>query len=77
MVPPLSQNTVGDCKQNTFLILHCIRSRLVTLLKGTDAPTLVPYTFDLIVSLKFLNFSFQMFLLFVPEMSDSLTSYVV
>jgi len=33
--------------------------------------------FDLTVSLMFLNFSFQVFLLFVPEKSASFTSYIV
>jgi len=75
MVPLPSQNTVGDCNQITLLILDCIRSRLVTLFKVTDAPIQVPNIFDLTVSFKFLNFSFQMFLLFVPEMSASLTLF--
>jgi hypothetical protein len=33
--------------------------------------------FDLTVSFEFLNFSFQICLLFVPEMSASITSYIV
>jgi hypothetical protein len=54
-----------------------ISSRLVTLLKVIDAPIQVPNIFYLTVSFKFLNFSFQICLIFVPEMSDSITSYIV
>jgi hypothetical protein len=64
MVLPPSQNTVGVCKQITLLILYYISSRLVTLLKIIDA-------------LKFINFSFQIFLLSVREMSNGFTSYVI
>jgi len=35
------------------------------------------YTSHLTVSFKFINFSFQIFLLFVPEMSTSFPSYIV
>ena len=77
IVPPPSQNTVGACDQITCLILYYISSRLVTLLKVTDAPIQVPYIFNLIVNLKILNFGFQIGLLFVPEMSASFTSYIV
>jgi len=35
MVPPTGHSTVGVCN---FLSLYCINSRLVTLLKVTDAP---------------------------------------
>jgi len=64
MVLPPRQNTVGVCKQITILILYYISSRLVTLLKVTDA-------------LKFINFILQVFLLFVPDMSNGFTSYVI
>ena len=37
----------------------------------------VPNSFDLTVSFKFLNFSFQICLLYVPKMSPSITSYIV
>jgi len=77
IVPPPSQNTVGVCKQITFVIHHYISSRLVTLLKVIDAPVQVPNIFHLAISFKFLNFSFQICLLFVPEMSVSFTSYFV
>ena len=63
-VPSPSQNTVGVCNQITFVILHYISSRLVPLLKVIDAPIQVPNIFDLTVSFKFLNFSFQVCLLF-------------
>ena len=77
IVPPPSQNTVGVCNQITFVILHYISCGLVTLLKVIDAPIQVANIFDLTVSLKFLNFSFQIYLLFVPEMSAIITSYSV
>jgi len=77
LVPPPSPNTVGVCNQITFLIFYYISSRLVTLLKVTDAPIQVPNIFDLIVSFKFLNLSFQIRFLFIPEMSASIMSYTV
>jgi hypothetical protein len=77
MAPPPCKNTVGVCNQITLLILSYISSRLVTLLKVNDAPIQVPDIFDLTVSFKFINFSFQIFLLFVPEMSASFMSYIV
>jgi hypothetical protein len=75
MVPPPSQNIVGVYNQITPLILYYIISRLVTLLKINDALIQVSNIFYLTVSFKFINFSFQIFLLFVPEMSNIFTSY--
>jgi len=69
MVPPRSQNTVGVCNQITLLILYFIISRWVTLLKVTDTPIQVSDIFD--YCFKFINFSFQIFLLLVPEISIS------
>ena len=46
-----------------------IASGLVPLLKVNDAPIQVPNVFDLAISFKFLNFSSQICLHFVPEMS--------
>ena len=66
--------TLGVCKQITLIILYYINSRLVTLLKYTDATVHASDIFDLTVSLKFINFSFQIFILFVPEMSTIVTS---
>jgi len=77
MVPPPSQNIVEVYKQITPLILYYISSRLGTLLKITDAPIQVSDIFYLTVSFKFINFSFQIFLLFVSEMSNIFTSYTV
>jgi len=70
MVPPA---TVAVCNQITLLILCSVSTRPVILPKVTDAPTQVSDTLALTV--KFHNLSFQIFLLFVPEMS-SLTSYI-
>ena len=67
--PSPSQNTVPVCNQIIFLVLYYITSRLVTLLKVTDAPTQVSNIFYLTVSFTFLKFSFQISLLFFPEMS--------
>jgi len=76
MVRPPSQNTVGICNQINLLILYYISFRLVTLLKVKDAPMHVSDILDLTVSFKFISFSFQIFLLFVPAMSTSFTSYI-
>jgi hypothetical protein len=54
-----------------------ISSSLVTLLKITDAHPQVSDIFDITLCFKFIKFSFQLFLLFVPEMSTSFTSYFV
>ena len=68
MAPPPSQNTLGVCNQITLLIHYYITSRLVSLLKVTDAPIHVFY--------KFLKFSFKIFLLFAPKMPASFRSYI-
>ena len=65
IVHPPSQNTVGACNQITFAILHYISSRLVTLLKVTDAPIQVPNIFYLTASFKFLNFGYKLINLLV------------
>ena len=78
MVSPPSQNTVGVCNQITLLILYYTSSRLVTLLTVTDTPINVPdIFFCLTVSFNLINFSFQIFLLFIPEVSVSITSYII
>jgi len=46
----------------------------VTLPKITSAPRQVSDIFNLTVSFKFINFSFQVLLLFAPEMSTSFMS---
>jgi hypothetical protein len=77
MVPPPSQNTVEVCNLIILLILDYVGSRLVTLLKVTDAAIQFSDHFDLTVRLKLINFSFQIFLVFVPDMSTSFTSYII
>jgi len=74
MINPTSQNTVAVCKEITLLIRYYISSRLVTLLKINYAPTQVSDTSDLTVSFKIINFSFQIFLGFVPKMSTRFKS---
>jgi hypothetical protein len=77
MVPLPSQNIVGVCNQTTILIFYYISSRLVNLLKVIDAPVQVSYSLSLTVSFKLINFRFQIFLLFVPEISSGFTSEIV
>jgi len=64
MVPPPSQNTVGVSNQITLIILYYTSSRLVTLLKVTDARIQDSDILGLTISLKFINFSFQLLHLF-------------
>jgi len=77
MVPPPSQTTVGVCNQITLPILYYISSRLVTILKVIDAPKQVPVIFDRIVTFKLTNFSFQIFVIYVAEMSTNFRSQFV
>ena len=70
MFPSPSQNAVGVCKQITLVILYYISSRLVTLLKVTDAPVQASHILGLTVGLKFVNFRFKI-LLFVSEISTN------
>jgi len=51
-------------------------SRLVTFLKVIDVLDKSDIL-ELTVSFKFINISFQIFIVFVPEMSTSFTSYIV
>jgi hypothetical protein len=74
MIPATSQNTVVVCNQIDLLNLCYISSRLVTVLKVNDVPLQVSDIFCLSDSSNFINFSFEIFLLFVPEVSTSLTS---
>jgi len=68
---------VGVCNQITYLVIYYLTSWLVALLKVIDASIQIPNIFDITVSFKFLNFSFQIFLLFVPETSVIITYYIV
>jgi hypothetical protein len=68
---------MGICNQIAFLILYSIRFRPITLLKVTDAPISVSDILDITVSFKLINFSFHIFLVFVPEMSTSYTSSII
>ena len=77
MVPPPSQNTSAVSNQIISLNLYYTSSMPVTHLKVTDAPIQVPDIFYRTVTFKFINLSFQIFLLFVPEMSTSFMSYIV
>ena len=77
IVPPPRHNAVGVCNQVTFLILYYPSSRLIPPLHVINAPIQVPDIVNLTVNFQFLNFSYQICLLFVPEMSASLPSYIV
>jgi len=61
----------------TLLIPYYIISRFLTLLNIVDVRLQVAEVFDLTVNFKFINFSFKIFLLFVPEVSTSFTSYII
>jgi len=52
------------CQQIQLLIIYCVSSRLVTLLKVVDTPIKVSDIFDINVSYQFVNFSVQIFLPF-------------
>jgi hypothetical protein len=77
MVPPPNQYTVGVCNQITFLIAYYIISRLASILKVIAAPTHVCDIFGLTVGFCLINFNFQIFLLFDPEVSTSVSFYIV
>src|SRR5215471_19158143 len=77
IVSPPRHITAGVCHQVTFLILYYNSSRLVPLLEVINSPIQVADIVDLTVSFKFLNFSFQICLLFIPEISASTPSYIV
>jgi hypothetical protein len=68
---------VGVCNQVNFLILYYKSARFVPLLEVINAPIQVPDIVDLTANFKFLNFSLQICLRFVPETSSSTTSYIV
>jgi hypothetical protein len=72
MFSPPTQNTIEVCNQITLFILYYISSGLVT-----DVLITFSDIFYFTDSFKFINFSFQVFLLFVPEMSTSFASYIV
>ena len=77
IVPPPRHNAVGVHNQVTFLILYYPCSRLIPLLDVINAPIQVPDIVDLTVGFQFPNFTFLICLLFVPEMSASIQSYLV
>jgi len=68
---------VGVRNQVTFLILYYPCSRLIPLFDVINAPIQVPDIVDLTIRFQFLSFSFQICLLFVPEMSASIPFYLV
>ena len=77
IILPPRHNTVGVCNQISFLVLYYNSSRLVSFLEVINAPIQVPDIVDLTASFQFLDFSFQICLLFVPEVCASIASYIV
>ena len=76
MVPPPSQNSVGVCNQITLLILYYISSRLVILLKITDAPKQVSDIFNLLLSSSsILAFRYSFFLFLKCPVASRLTLF--
>jgi hypothetical protein len=76
MIPPPSQNPVAVCNHITLLIRYYISSRMLTLLKFTDAPI---QNFDILVltvCFMFINFSFQVFPLYIIKLSVIFMSYI-
>ena len=69
--PPTSRNTVRVFNQINHLILCCITFRLVILLQGINNPVQFYDTYGLTISFNFINFSFQTYFWFIPEMSTS------
>jgi hypothetical protein len=63
MVPSLSQNIVGACKQIALVILYYISSMLVSLHKVFDAPLQVYDICNFIVSLRCINCSSHVLIL--------------
>jgi len=76
MIPPHSQHPVTVCNQITVLILYYISLRMLTLLKIIDAPIQNSDTLVLTVCFTFINFSFQVFLLYITKLSASFVSYI-
>jgi len=77
MVPPTGQYIVGVCNQITLLIRCYINPRLITLLKVSDTTVQVSVILGITVSFKVINFSFQIYLLLVCEMSTSFRFYIL
>jgi hypothetical protein len=73
MFPPPKKN-VGVCNQIILLIPYYINIRLVTVLKTIDVPLQVSAIFDLTFRFKFIICSFEIFLIFFPEIQSSFTS---
>jgi len=71
MVSAPNQNTVGVCKIIILLFLYYIGSRLLTLIKIIGGSIQVSDIFHLTASLKFISFSFQVFLILFLKRSLS------
>jgi len=77
MFSPPSYNTLVVCKHIILLIPYYISFRLVTFLKIIGFLIQISDIFYFSVTFRFIILSFQIFLLFVREMSASFTSYIV
>jgi hypothetical protein len=77
IIIPSIQNAVGICEQISILIHYQVSSTLVTLLKFIYAAIQVANVLVLTAFCKLITFVFQIFSLFVPEMSTGFMSYIV
>jgi hypothetical protein len=68
---------VGICKEIAILALYQVSCQLVTLLKFIYSTTQVSNVLGLTVYCKIINFIFQIFPLFIPEMPARFTSFIV
>jgi hypothetical protein len=76
VLPPI-QNIVEICKQITILIFHYVISRLVAPLKLIYSSIQVSDVLVLTVRCKLVGFVFQVFPLFILEISAGFTSCIV
>ena len=78
MVPPPHQNIVAVCNHTPFSSLTIsFPGRFPFLTSLMPLYKSLVFLYYLTVSCKFINFSFQIFLRFVPEMSATFTPYTV
>jgi hypothetical protein len=68
---------VGICKQITFLVHHYVISMLIAPLKFIYSLIQVSGVLVLTVRCRLINFVFQIFSFFNPEVSAGFTSYIV
>ena len=65
------------CNQITLLIHYYVSSRLLNLLKVTDAPVQTSDFLVLTVCVQFITINCKIISVFVPEVSTSIMTYIV